>query len=566
MPIVSFKKYPHVTLTTPPLKILRPKINNAYFAEAKIEDVEVTSTTKKKPEIYTVKSGDTLGKIATKKGVTIADIINSDTQITEANKNDITIGQKITLPTNVASKETKQKITFTKTNTGTIGSDLYVIVETEDFQGYNVSINIKQGKEKGIEEQDKAIMLKDDQGAYNTKVITAVGGMCDTEYTNKDDFADMAIFKIVIDSSDDTKKKAWTDALEKAKDKKTSLYILADAHTLDGQEEMNINYFGDTEEGEIRGEKITNRWLDVDGSWFEVKNGCKFPITPEQLLEIFPESTKNRREEVAKAINTYSDEFEIHNLDRMSHFLGQIGTETGQLKALQENYNYSAKNIYNTFLRNVLVDHPTKDDKYTFKYHDLIDGYDVTLECEYDNPTTSSQKRYGHKRDANDPIEVTRVLLNGKYVASWDYNSFKDLYTIKSSYTQSKTLFDYVYGCRMNNGKKSTEDGSDYFGVGFIHLTGKEKYKALDDKWKELYPNDPKDFMGDDISLLKTNVDVAIKASMIIWGHVQNGTNSKADQGNNDSAIKKVTKDVNGGYNGLAMRKQFTKKAYEVLD
>ncbi|WP_281991295.1 DUF5675 family protein [Aquimarina aggregata] len=270
MPIVSFKKYPQVTLTTPPLKILRPKINNAYFAEAKIENVEVTSTTKKKPEIYTVKSGDTLGKIATKKGVTIADIIKSDTQITEANKNDITIGQKITLPANVASKETKQKITFTKTNTGTIGSDLYVIVETEDFQGYNVSINIKQGKEKGIEEQDKAIMLKDDQGAYNTKVITAVGGMCDTEYTNKDDFADMAIFKIVIDSSDDTKKKAWTDALEKAKDKKTSLYILADAHTLDGQEEMNINYFGDTEEGEIRGEKITNRWLDVDGSWFEV--------------------------------------------------------------------------------------------------------------------------------------------------------------------------------------------------------------------------------------------------------------------------------------------------------
>ncbi|KZS38917.1 hypothetical protein AWE51_15155 [Aquimarina aggregata] len=94
-------------------------------------------------------------------------------------------------------------------------------------------------------------MLKDDQGAYNTKVITAVGGMCDTEYTNKDDFADMAIFKIVIDSSDDTKKKAWTDALEKAKDKKTSLYILADAHTLDGQEEMNINYFGDTEDGKI---------------------------------------------------------------------------------------------------------------------------------------------------------------------------------------------------------------------------------------------------------------------------------------------------------------------------
>ena len=246
----------------------------------------------------------------------------------------------------------------------------------------------------------------------------------------------------------------------------------------------------------------------------------------------------------------------------MSHFLGQIGTETGQLKALEENYNYSAKNIYNIFLRKVTHPHPTVNGKYTFKYHDLIEGYDATLDCKYENPTTSDEKKYGHKRDVENPIEVTRV--NG--LASWTFDEFNELYSIKDSYIQSKTLFDYVYGCRMGNGKKSTEDGSDYFGVGFIHLTGKEKYKALDDKWKELYPDDPKDFMGNDVSLLKTNVDVAIKASMIIWAHVQNGTNAQADNGNNDSAILEVTKDVNGGTNGLAMRKQFTKKAYEVLD
>lgn len=71
--------------------------------------------------------------------------------------------------------------------------------------------------------------------------------------------------------------------------------------------------------------------------------------------------------------------------------------------------------------------------------------------------------------------------------------------------------------------------------------------------------------MGNDISLLKTNVDVAMKASMIIWTHVQKETNSKADKGNNNSAITKVTKDVNGGDNGLDMRKKFTKKAYEIL-
>lgn len=275
MPIIRFKgEYSHISLTTPPLKILRPKINKAYFATAKIEEVEVTSTTKKEAEVYTVKSGDTLGKIATKKGVTVNDIIKSDSKITDANKNDIKIGQKITLPTEISATEKKKKITFTKTNTGTIGNDLYVIVETEKFQGYKVSINIKQGKEKCMEEPNKALMLKDDQGNYNTQIITAVGGMKETDFVNKNDFADMAIFKVVIDTIDTDRKKRWTDALEKAKDKKTSLYILADAHSLSGQEEMNINYFGDTEEGEIRGEKVNNRWLDVDGAWFEVKKDC----------------------------------------------------------------------------------------------------------------------------------------------------------------------------------------------------------------------------------------------------------------------------------------------------
>ena len=65
---------------------------------------------------------------------------------------------------------------------------------------------------------------------------------------------------------------------------------------------------------------------------------------------------------------------------------------------------------------------------------------------------------------------------------------------------------------------------------------------------------------------MKTNVDVAIKVSMTIWTHVQSGTNSKADQGNSNATITSVTLDVNGGDNGLADRKKYTKKAYEVLD
>lgn len=47
----------------------------------------------------------------------------------------------------------------------------------------------------------------------------------------------------------------------------------------------------------------------------------------------------------------YCKEFEIDTLDRMAHFLGQIGAETGELKKLKEGINYTDVNIYNTFLK-----------------------------------------------------------------------------------------------------------------------------------------------------------------------------------------------------------------------
>ncbi|KZS38913.1 hypothetical protein AWE51_15135 [Aquimarina aggregata] len=552
MPIVSFKKYPHVTLTTPPLKILRPKINNAYFAEAKIENVEVTSTTKKKPEIYTVKSGDTLGKIATKKGVTIADIIKSDTQITEANKNDITIGQKITLPTNVASKETKQKITFTKTNTGTIGSDLYVIVETEDFQGYNVSINIKQGKEKGIEEQDKAIMLKDDQGAYNTKVITTVGGMCDTEYTNKDDFADMAIFKIVIDSSDDTKKKAWTDALEKAKDKKTPLYILADAHTLDGQEEMNINYFGDTEEGEIRGEKITNRWLDVDGSWFELepkKCNCNNDLTLKDLSDVFQNASEDRKKAILLEFNkNYTTNegnkkklYEIFELDtclKRAHFFAQTYVES--LSNLSGAFNGESLN---------------------YSVSKLVSGY--PFKC-FKNNTILKQKAY----------EIGRgPYTYYKEVKKIDEKSKKEIIVkekVKIPSNQKadqKAIANIAYadknrgkGYKLGNTKEG--DGWKFRGRGLLQITGKTNYTNSQKIINNKIPNSGIDLSkGSD----KFTAKEAVFAGLADW--YEKGCYKIASKGEKPENVDAITKKINQATKSYDDRKKAflnTKKVFKL--
>ncbi len=274
MPSITFKKFPNLKQSIAPLKVVRPKVTKAYFAEASIEEIEIKNETKTSQEIYIVKSGDSISKIAKKKGTTVEAIIKSDATITDTNKHSISIGQKITLPNTVASKEKKKKITFKKISSGNLGQELYVIVETKLLQGYLMAINIRQGKQKAIEEEHNNIMLKNDKGDYQEMLKTKVGGMCETDYLNKDDFADHAIFKISIDHNDEKKKEAWIKAIEDATDKKTYLYILTDAHSLSGQKDLNVTYLGDTEDGEIRGEKVTNRWLDVDGSWFELEKGC----------------------------------------------------------------------------------------------------------------------------------------------------------------------------------------------------------------------------------------------------------------------------------------------------
>ncbi len=520
----------------------KEKITAAYFAkqtkQQTITDATVQDSIEKKQEkIHTVKSNESLSKIAEKYGISNWEKLGSDNKIYAPWT--LRINQEIILPDNtVIPKETTTTTTkkeetpkaatetvYERIETISIGSEVWLVVESANLQGKKCSIEIYEKAPLLAEEEKPLTILKDD-----------------TEVTKLENliFDDSGQAKVKIKLRKKSEAEFKKQKEEFKDDKVAKLYLKVTS----------------------KGEDKRHELVFLEGEEFEVKKGnCCIEVTPEMLKQIFTDSKEGRRKEVSEAINKHKCKFKINNINRLSHFIGQIGAETGQLNQLKENYNYSAKTIYNIFLRKVLISHPTASGKYTFKYHDLIDGYNADLTCEYTNPTTSSQKNHGHKRGVTNPIEVTKTA--GK--ASWSYAEFKALYTIKSSYVKSKSLFDYVYGCRMDNGNKSTLDGSDYFGVGFIHLTGKNKYKLLNDEWKKLYPKDPKDFMNDDISLLKTDVDIAMRASMIIWIDSSKTTNTKCDGGITNAIITSVTQDVNGGDNGLDDRKKYTKKAYEIL-
>ncbi len=480
MPTLKFKDFPNIFKSIRAIKIVRPQVTKAYFAEATIEEVEVESESGAEDnEKYVVESGDTLGGIATKKGTTVAAIIESDPIITTANQNSLSIGQEIILPSTVPAKEKKQKITFKKADTGNLGKEIYVIVETKLLQGKTMAINVRQGKEKGIEEQDENVMLKDDQGNYNTMVKTTIGGMCETEYLNKDDFTDQAIFKISIDTSNDDKKEAWTKALEDATDKKTLLYILADAHTLEGQTELNIQYLGDTEEGEIRGEKITNRWLDTDGQWFELKNEncCTSYITSDQLKEIFTTATDDRVNELRDEFNNAFDKFSINTCLRRAHFFAQIREEVGaNISTFSENLNYSVQSL-----------------KDTFSYF------------------------------RNNPEEAELYGRSDEHPAD------------------QEAIGNRAYANRLGNGDIASGDGWNYRGKGYIQLTGRTNYEAVNEEIESNYPDSNINIIDNPDDILTARG--ALLSAMGYW--TDNNLNNLADNGSEDSHVNAITAVIN---------------------
>ena len=282
----------------------------------------------------------------------------------------------------------------------------------------------------------------------------------------------------------------------------------------------------------------------------------EFPVTTHQLTKIFPNTDSSRIKEVVHVLNQFSTDYGLTTKERMAHFLGQIGTETNGLKKLRESANYSAKNIYSIFLK---VKRKKKGgvDK-THKYCDLIKGYD----CE------SLYSCLGNNRGPKHCKKEPQYDFPRNKEGNPAYNQWvKKGNSIKTSYVRNTSLFDYVYSCRMDNGAKSTGDGSKYLGKGFIHMTGKDKYKRVSEAWNKKYPDDKREFHKEDIDELETNVEVAMKASLLLWE--MDNLNNYADKGLEEADIDKVGAKVNGSGtrlpNGYKKRRDYTNLANAVF-
>lgn len=107
-----------------------------------------------------------------------------------------------------------------------------------------------------------------------------------------------------------------------------------------------------------------------------------------------------------------------------------------------------------------------------------------------------------------------------------------------------------VYAHRMGNGSESSGDGWKYRGRGLIQLTGKNNYRAFT-KWVK----DDRIMKEPDI----VSTDYAVHSAIFYWD--KHNLNKVADQDD----VKKLTKRINGGYNGLAHRRELYNKANGLL-
>ena len=183
----------------------------------------------------------------------------------------------------------------------------------------------------------------------------------------------------------------------------------------------------------------------------------------------------------------YCDKYNINTPLRLAHFLSQVNHESGDMKYIEENLNYSAKRLLQVFP----------------KYFKTING--------------ANEYAYKPEKIANK-----------------------------------------IYTNRMGNGDGGSGDGWRYRGRGPIQLTGKNNY-ILFANWVK-----NKDIINNPDLILKDN-DLLVLTAFFYWDY-RKINNIIIDNANQYEICKKVTRSINGGYNGLDNRWQRFQKIYNKIN
>lgn len=123
----------------------------------------------------------------------------------------------------------------------------------------------------------------------------------------------------------------------------------------------------------------------------------------------------------------------------------------------------------------------------------------------------------------------------------------------KSLVGNKKGIADFVYANQNGNGNEASKDGSKFLGRGSLQLTGRANYKAFSE-----WVKDPEVMNNPELVAGKYYFDSAL------FFFARNGLWTIASKIDMES-IKKLTKKINGAYNGIDHRIEMTNKYYRLL-
>ncbi len=303
--------------------------------------------------------------------------------------------------------------------------------------------------------------------------------------------------------------------------------------------------------------KTSSNWISITDTKTDEFNALKqylnppsytatFPITGEQLREIFCTNIDKCKspsleecENVANLINKYSDLFEINTALRMAHFLGQVGWESNNLKAMGKKSGEGT--CYNQ--------KSTGWEKIWFKstWKELPFNYTGCPEAPPNNK--KPRKNKNHWTDISE-VPKKYICDGGEVVAD----------------TAGKNLFSYVYRCEGGNGDEASGDGFRYRGHGIMQLTWKKQYVAFE-AWLQLkgFPKDFNKILTNPDEGFK-NLELDILSGMWYWDRGNcNGTADKIQSGSTRDEFDKITKKINDGLLDSDKRKEIFEKSYSIL-
>jgi len=174
----------------------------------------------------------------------------------------------------------------------------------------------------------------------------------------------------------------------------------------------------------------------------------------------------------------------------------------------------------------------------TLKYKTLLNSYNVNTRLRLAHFMAQIEHESGLK-----PIsENLNYSANGLRKTFGEY--FTDLEAIKYQ-RKPEAIANRVYANRMGNGNEASGDGWKFRGRGFIQITGKNNYILLSKDTRIAFFDNP------DLLLIEANAMISA-----LWFWQKNNLNVLADADN----INLITKRINGGFNGLAHRKELLLK------